>query len=569
MKARAIVIATGYAILIAVSGQAAEDVRQITGAITKVSVYTNGATVTRTARLTLEPGEFSLQVDGLPQDARPASFRVSVVDGRAMLLGFKLKASKLTEPLRANVRELQELEADIQQNRKGPIEDRLGALNHQRNMLVKLAENAGKQMSGDVENIEDWGRAYAFVGERLTSVNDSIRRLNQEAVELEKLLDSIRAEVTSLTSDLVPASRTAWIDLQVISGGPVVLEISYVVASASWEALYDARLSEDGSQVELRYYGVVAQETGEDWNDVELTLSTASPTSGIGPESLLSWHLRAYDPNEGTSFTVDTLLTQVSKVTTSSYGQVFIRGGRSGEVSYIADGVPFDDPLGGLGQAGSQLSRIKGSVIDVSVYATDFSIPRKETIPSGSRTTHTTIAEFSFDAELGLVARPRSQTSVFRIATIRNTSEAPLIPGQMASFAGSHYLGHLTLKRFVAENDTLTLPFGIDHSVTGERKMVENRTSHRWDRVRLEQTIKITLTNHSAERRTVRVEEPFPVSSDERVEVELRDIEPKRDNHDESKEAGIWTVEIGPGASETIEFSYVISHPEDVNVLGL
>lgn len=70
--------------------------------------------------------------------------------------------------------------------------------------------------------------------------------------------------------------------------------------------------------------------------------------------------------------TVDELLTQVAGVVTNQQGEVFIRGGRAGEVSYIVDGVPIDDPLGGLGQAGAQMSLVSGSIQEFTVIKDGF-----------------------------------------------------------------------------------------------------------------------------------------------------------------------------------------------------
>ncbi|MBU8934256.1 MAG: TonB-dependent receptor [candidate division Zixibacteria bacterium] len=70
--------------------------------------------------------------------------------------------------------------------------------------------------------------------------------------------------------------------------------------------------------------------------------------------------------------TVDELLTQVPGIITNSQGEVFIRGGRAGEVAYIVDGVPLRDPLGGLGQAGAQLSLVSGSIQELQVIKDGF-----------------------------------------------------------------------------------------------------------------------------------------------------------------------------------------------------
>lgn len=70
--------------------------------------------------------------------------------------------------------------------------------------------------------------------------------------------------------------------------------------------------------------------------------------------------------------TVDELLGQVAGVVTNTQGEVFIRGGRAGEISYIVDGVAIGDPLGGLGQAGAQLSLVSGSIQEFTVIKDGF-----------------------------------------------------------------------------------------------------------------------------------------------------------------------------------------------------
>lgn len=69
---------------------------------------------------------------------------------------------------------------------------------------------------------------------------------------------------------------------------------------------------------------------------------------------------------------VDALLEQVAGVQTTTTGEVFIRGGRAGEVSYIVDGVEIGDPLGGLGSAGANLSLVSGSIQEIQIIKDGF-----------------------------------------------------------------------------------------------------------------------------------------------------------------------------------------------------
>ncbi|MFZ5980416.1 MAG: carboxypeptidase-like regulatory domain-containing protein [Candidatus Zixiibacteriota bacterium] len=70
--------------------------------------------------------------------------------------------------------------------------------------------------------------------------------------------------------------------------------------------------------------------------------------------------------------TVDALLSQVAGVQTTATGEVFVRGGRAGEVSYIVDGVPIGDPLGGTGQTGANLSLVSGSIQEIQIIKDGF-----------------------------------------------------------------------------------------------------------------------------------------------------------------------------------------------------
>jgi outer membrane receptor protein involved in Fe transport len=70
--------------------------------------------------------------------------------------------------------------------------------------------------------------------------------------------------------------------------------------------------------------------------------------------------------------TVDQLLTNVAGIQTTATGEVFVRGGRAGEVSYIVDGVPIGDPLGGVGSTGANLSLVSGSISEIQIIKDGF-----------------------------------------------------------------------------------------------------------------------------------------------------------------------------------------------------
>lgn len=69
--------------------------------------------------------------------------------------------------------------------------------------------------------------------------------------------------------------------------------------------------------------------------------------------------------------TVDSMMTKVPRVQTNEKGDVFIRGGRNGEVSYIVEGKPVSGGLEGTGSAGANLSLVSDSTGSIVGVITD------------------------------------------------------------------------------------------------------------------------------------------------------------------------------------------------------
>ena len=67
------------------------------------------------------------------------------------------------------------------------------------------------------------------------------------------------------------------------------------MGGASWTPVYEARADETNGSVELSTWATIHQATGEDWNAVELTLSTAVPSQNATPPELKVLQLTAYD----------------------------------------------------------------------------------------------------------------------------------------------------------------------------------------------------------------------------------------------------------------------------------
>ena len=74
------------------------------------------------------------------------------------------------------------------------------------------------------------------------------------------------------------------------------VRLSYQVRGPGWQPGYRAALDPAGPGVKLERLALVAQDTGEDWQDVALTLSTGQPGRATQAELPRPWTLDISQP---------------------------------------------------------------------------------------------------------------------------------------------------------------------------------------------------------------------------------------------------------------------------------
>ncbi len=546
--------------LTAVSAMASE--KSIDAPIGMVTVYPDRAQITRFAHLNLLPGEYALLIENLPVTAIDGSFRASVSNIEGLtLLGLNHRLIQHLEAPQQKVAELERQIELIERIEKQAKLDRLEAFKEQKSLLIRLSQSAGQWTSGDSNKIQidvsQWNAAFGFIGGRLLDVGDSIRIVSNQLNEIEKRLAKLKADLNSLKGSGQRATKTVSIDVILDKDAEFDLALKYVATGASWTPVYDARLN-GNEEVNLNCFADVSQHTGEDWNNVDLTISTAQPSRGTGPGLFSPWYLSIIEygtyPNEA-----DYLLKKAPSVVKLEEGEMQIRGGRDEEKSFLADGFNLGTD----------------AAVGTTAYSITFKAKHKKSILSGEESVRTLIAGWNLESELTYLSRPKNRQEVYRLANITNQNEAPLMPGKVSIFADSDFLGTTNIREFIAPGEEFELPFGADDNFKVKREMLAQKKGDKTgflgqdtDKKQIKQTIKITLTNNGTSSRTVQLEEPLPVSQDDRVKVKLGDIAPEYDKKDEQGKAE-WSIVLAPGEEKEIIIPYKIEFPEGMQIAGL
>ncbi len=515
--------------------------------ITEVTVFPQWARIIRTAVIETQRGVHTVNFGDLPLGADENSFRVSAHGvERASLLGFNQSVESHLDNPRREAAELEKLIQEIVRNRKKPLLDLSERLAQQKELLLAIGKLTSDGMSKEIkrgnENAEGWQNAYGFFQSKMALLLDSIRTADNGLADLNDTLKLLGTELEKLRGGANRQTRSVTVDLETSRPGEITLEIEYLIRGAFWSPLYDATYDPNTETTELRYYANITQNTGEDWDDVELTLSTAQPSQGVGPGKIDPWFLSALE-------------------------FLNVRGGRAGETTYLLGDAEMELDEFAPAKAKKEVAYLQAEVM-TSGFDAVFKCPRRETVKAGGDPEKVSIGVFEFESDLSLICRPKLARGVFRRIKATNSGEAPILPGQVSVFSEAGFLGHTSFTELIMPGNDFDLAFGRDNNFKVERKAIKSKNSFKGDKRKKEETIQIVLENRGTKTRSVKLEEPTPVSQDNRIKVDIDKLEPKPDKSGVNG-IGEWTFEIPANASDTVTVEYKVEYPSDLTVLNL
>lgn len=277
-------------ILLAVALSAVCSAQQAQSPETKVSnvtLFLSGAQVTRTAQAMLQPGITELTFSGLSQniDANTirfngeGNFTIISVNSRINYLKAQ-KTLKDEESLKARKIQLE--------NQLEDIEAQKAVLATEENLL-KANQKIGSAEKGTTT--AELKAAADFFRARFTE-------LSEKRLALGRKEELTREELNRVSDQLGEASRvdvtpTGEIIVQVMTKEPLSakFKLSYLVRSASWKPEFDLRLDDISQPLELSRRAKISQNSGEEWKDVKLTLSTGNPNESGTEPKLMPWYI--------------------------------------------------------------------------------------------------------------------------------------------------------------------------------------------------------------------------------------------------------------------------------------
>ncbi|MSU47341.1 MAG: mucoidy inhibitor MuiA family protein [Lacunisphaera sp.] len=254
----------------------------ISSTISAVTVYTDRAVVTRSATVDLASDTTELVFANLPQALNERSLQVS---GRgtaqALILDVSAKQTYIDFTPNARVKELEDQLKGLMKQARG-LDDRANLLSAQGDMLDRMEAALFAPPAKDVPrpDFNQFTSSLTFLTEQKTKLVTERATLDEQREELQNKINTAQNQLNELRGAGGRGYKTVTVRVSAAQPGSLDVALSYTVPGASCSPSYDARVLSGERAVALGYFGIVHQNTGEDWKDVALTLSTARP--GLG-----------------------------------------------------------------------------------------------------------------------------------------------------------------------------------------------------------------------------------------------------------------------------------------------
>lgn len=529
--------------------------------ITQVTVYGDRADVRRVAEgVRLRAGDNVVAFGALPAFLDAGSVRASGRgDDRVSIVN--VDVSRSAEPFPAPSDSLQ-AELAATEARMRELEARKAGLDAGRQFLdsVRLSRSAaaGPLLEAGMATPEQLRGTLALLTEEVGNNRSEADEADEELRRLRERDQLIRREMSHRS----PVREPVWnvlVELEAEAATEIDLTLDYTTAGATWSAEYDVVVPEDLGSIGIVYAATVSQSTGEDWSDVAVSLSSAQPSLGARLPTLDPWWL-----------VVPSLAAQAGVVTLGD--QVFVRGGRASDVQTAVEAPKLDmlkAETSGVRRIDTKAeSRIRAintteSVLDASgVFATSFEIPNRQDLPSDGRSRRLRITSFDVEGEVEHESVPKLSPRAFLVASVRNSSDFPMLPGPTRVLLGGNFVGQGSLGA-VAPGQEFDLPLGVDHAVTVERKVVRRRDDESGSRRESATGLLIEVTNHRRAAVTLTLRDQVPISADEDVQVRVRDVEPAPVAKPGAEGLLEWKLEIPAGERREARFGYEVKYPSD------
>jgi hypothetical protein len=555
----------------------AADAASTKGKIDEVTVYRGQALVTRLVDVPGPAGLREIVVTDLPERIEPASIYAESADGvevRSVLYRIRPVERDVREEVRKLDDDIRAVQDQIQSNA-----EQAKVLGQQITYMDKLeqftAPTANAELTKGVLNAETLKSLTAFQFDQRATIAAKQLKLTFEAREFNDKLNVLNRQREQLTGGSARTIREAVVFVQ-LKGDGGRLRLRYLVDGATWDPSYNVRTEAKRQGVTIEYNASIEQMSGEDWDSVSMTLSTATPSlvakapvldpltialhPGMAPHGgpavggggkgyfsakkelderrqqvEMSRNANPFS-NGSNTYSANTYVGQTSV----NGGTLTVNSQPNAPVAQQAAPMQpqpnFDETLNEVAQESQVLDLVSTAKVERSSkpsadagtagVTVSYQLAARTTLPSRSDRQLIQIAALPMKAEFYKVAEPVLTSYVYDEASVVNDGKTVLLAGPVSTYVSGQFVGHGDVPT-VAIGESFTIGLGIDSSLRAHRELLKKNESIQGGNRLVDFTYQLALENFGSEPSSVRLLDRMPNAKENEVKLTL--VEPGKE----------------------------------------
>jgi len=542
-----------------VSAKATETEKVIKSKPEKIVVYTQGAQIHRSIAANLVAGQNTLIFSGLEncinasaiQASGNGNFIIAEIQheihypelDKAKLQG-DVRYGKLVRNINDSIKELAYTLEDVN--------SKIDVLSTEKNVLLNYNLYKGLSKKDSIALLKE---GLTYLREKLFNINAEQLKLKREKEKLEARRDKLNERLATINNELAnqdPNGEVEKTDYRILvhviaeQAGPATINLNYYITNAGWQPSYDLRAVSNEQNVKLTYKAQIHQQSGIDWSNVRLVLSTANPNRSYNIPQLSPYYL--------------------------GYNTYQRKGNRTAYdgVPATASGYAATEDMKALEkEAGTGYDAAKGAyeftVVNENVIETEYDIKLNYNIPGDGKEHFAAILVKDLKTFYRYKAIPKINANVYLTAVLPDWEDAITIGGQASIYYDGSYVGSTSLMPGGTE-DTISLSLGIDKNIAIKRQKIKDKCSQKLldNDIVHQYTFEITMKNSRSSKIEMEVEDQLPLSYDKTVSIDPKELSGAK--HDETTGMLTWRLAIPAKDSKKLSLVYQVKAPKSMPV---
>jgi len=506
--------------------------------IDQVTVYPEGAEITRHGSLQVPAGEHRLIVRGLPSSLDADALRVAVGSNDVRLGAVELKKIEHADYVVDSERLLRK-KLEALNDQRQVIQDEIATAETQLKILDSLASTPSGPAARPAVDSANLTTVLTAVGTGGASARAKIRdaAVRQRAVDAQ--IAATQADIKKIATQRKDSYEVHAV-LEASNPVSTTIAVSYRIGDASWHFLYDARLNTTTKRVTLTRQASVEQGSGEDWGGVALTLTTAQLEEKVSTPDIVPVFLDLARPVEP------------------------MQAGKVRSVSAPAAAAPMrpDEALQEAVVTGTR----RTVAVSATEYAAEYAIPGHVSLLADREPHVYSIGEDGFDVELVARAVPSVSRSAFLEATFKFQRDVPWGAGQLQLYRDGAFVGAADTPGLLPDAD-VRLPFGADDRIRIESHDEPAQSGARGflsGQIVEEHRRRFDVTSFHGAPIMLELIDRVPVSHNAAIKVELSKDATPATTRDLDGKSGVylWKLNLQPRTHVSVRQHYSVGYPK-------